>query len=191
MDVDYKNIDNDSLLLKKFNDRDYVAFGEVYLLFYDDIFHFASRLYRDTEVSAYDIIQDIFLNLWLSKKSVFLGLNNIKAYLFVSVRNSFRNYINHQKYKNEYEKVLNNDDFFIAYVVENEIFSFLHDAVDMLPEECGKVFRNYLEGFDTKEIALKLGKTESTIYNHKKNAIDTLKKKLSKDKMFIIMLLLS
>lgn len=182
---------DDNLLLNKFNNRDSVAFGAIYNMFYDDLFFYTSRIYRGTEISAYDIIQDIFINLWEMKHQTFSGLNNIKAYLFVCIKNNFKDYLKHQKSKDKYKlNATINDDLFVAEIIEMEVFSFLNDAVEALPSECCKVIRSYLDGYETKEIAKKLNKTESTIYNQKKTAIDLLRKNLPKDKLLIIFLLL-
>lgn len=191
MGINSLNSENELLLLEKFNNRDCVAFGTVYNMFYDDLFYYTSKIYRGTELPAYDVIQDIFLNLWEMKRQKFSGLNNIKAYLFVSIKNNFKDYLKHQKSKDKYKSdIESDDDLFVAQMMEMEVFSFLNEAVDALPSECCKVIKSYLEGYETKEIALMLNKTESTVYNQKKAAIDQLKKNLPKDKMLILMMLL-
>ncbi len=47
-----------------------------------------------------------------------------------------------------------------------------------LPAACAKVLRFHIEGWDVKEIAQKLGKSQSTVYTQKQKAIDVLKSKL-------------
>lgn len=187
-----EEINNTNLLLKKFNNRDSIAFGKVYSLFYDELFYFSAKLYLDSEISPNDIIQDIFVNLWEQKKQKFNGLINIKAYLFISIKNSFKNYLRHKiqvdKFKNY---TLLDSDNFIVQVVETEIFSFISNSLKLLPEEIKIVFTNYLEGLETKEIALKLGKAESTIYSQRKSAIKILQKILNKDELLIIYILIS
>lgn len=191
MGINSLNSKNELLLLEKFNNRDCVAFGTVYNMFYDDLFYYTSKIYRGTELSAYDIIQDIFLNLWEMKRQKFSGLNNIKAYLFVSIKNNFKDYLKHKKSKDKYKfDVAMDEDLFVAEIMEMEVFSFLNEAVNALPSECCKVIKSYLEGYETKEITQRLNKTESTVYNQKKAAIDQLKKNLPKDKMLIIIMLL-
>lgn len=178
-------------MLSQFNSRERSAFNEIYLLYYDDLFYFASNLFRNTVTSPDDIVQDIFLNLWENKKQKFSGLINIKAYLFVSVKNSFKDYLKHRKYVDKHLAVARlDDDYFVSQVVETEVFSFIEEAVGLLPEECRKVFLEYLNGLDAKEIAQKLNKSEFTVYKQRKNAIELLKSKFPKDKMIIIMLFL-
>jgi RNA polymerase sigma-70 factor (ECF subfamily) len=76
-------------------------------------------------------------------------------------------------------------------IAENEILSVLSSSLDLLPTECAKVFKLCLDGWEIKEIADQLGKSESTVYKQKKEAITILRKKLSKDKLFFLILLIS
>lgn len=153
--------------------------------------YFASNLYRNTTCTPDDVVQDIFLSLWENKKQKFDDFINIKAYLFVSIKNRFKDYCKHQKHIDHHAKLtLNNSDYLVSQMVEAEVFSFIEDAVGLLPEECRKVFMEYLNGLDVKEIAQKLNKSEYTVYKQRKTAIDILKTKLPKDKMLLIMLLI-
>ena len=88
----------EAILLKNFNRRIEKDFGKVYSLFYNDLFYFAAKLYQHTEVEPRDAIHDIFLNLWQSASLKFEHLTDIKAYLFVSLRNHFKSYVRHHQY---------------------------------------------------------------------------------------------
>lgn len=190
--MDKDGIGYDPLLLKHFNSRERYAFNQIYLMYFDDLIYFASNLFRNTATSPDDIVQDIFLNLWENKKQKFTGLINIKAYLFVSVKNRFKDYLKHQKHiDNHLAAARLNEDYFVFQVVETEVSSFLKEAVEVLPEECRKVFVEYINGLDANEIALKLNKSEFTVYKQRKTAIEILKNKFPKDKMLIIMFFLT
>ena len=93
----------EAILLKNFNHRIEKDFGKVYSLFYNDLFYFAAKLYQHTEMEPRDAIHDIFLNLWQSDTLKFEHLTDIKAYLFVSLRNHFKSYVRHHQYIEEYE----------------------------------------------------------------------------------------
>lgn len=170
-----KHIDDNPQLLKRFNNRDNMAFGEVYTQLYDELYHFTARLYRETEIAAGDIIHDTFVYVWEHSTQRFEGINNLKAYLYISIKNRFRNYIVHQR---SVEKFQYESRDFISDVVESETLSIIHQAINALPTECARVFRLHLDGWQVKEIAEKLGKSESTVYAQKQEAISTLKKKL-------------
>lgn len=167
-----------SLLLKKFNNRESLAFGEVYTLLYDELYYFTSRLYHETEIMADDVIHDTFVYIWEHSTQRFEGLENLKAYLFTSIKNRFHNYIVHQKIVKKFQ--YENGEF-ISDVVESETLSIINQAIGLLPQECAKVFKLHIDGWQVKDIAKELGKSESTVYAQKQEAISTLKRKLPKN----------
>lgn len=70
------------------------------------------------------------------------------------------------------------DDCFVIQVAESEILSIISQAVELLPEECSKVFQLHLEGWEVQDIALKLDKSESTVYKQRTRALNILKSKM-------------
>lgn len=181
-----------SSLLLRFNNRENSAFCEIYDIIYDELFYFTSSVYKDTEVVASDVIHDIFIKLWEARSVKFNSLLSIKGYIYISVKNKFRDYISHRKCKDKFNSAMRlTDDYFVSQIAESETLTIITEAERCLPAECAKVFRMYLDGWDVKEIALKLNKSQSTVYAQKAEAITILKKKLSKDKFLIIIMLLN
>lgn len=179
--------DKNKSLLVGFNDRDAYAFGEVYNLYYTELIYFTRHIYRDSEVNANDVVHDIFVKIWKTDKLVFTGLVNIKAYIIISIKNSLLDYIKHKKQVQKFNKsIIENPENFISQIIEAETLSITSEVMKLLPEEMSKVFKLYLEGWDIKEIALKLGKKESTIYAQKRDAISFLRGKLPSDKLLLI-----
>lgn len=179
-------------LLKMFNSRDTNAFGAIYDILYKEVHCFTASFYRSTTTDPQDIIQDVFMNIWQTKKLKFDRIKDIKTYIYVVVRNRFRMDYNHLKIVNDVNHRLSkDDDLFVIEAAEAEIFSFLPSVLNLLPEECSKTFKLYLEGYETKEIATILNKKESTIYTQKRDSIAILSKKLSKDKLLILAILLN
>lgn len=176
-------------LVERFNSKDSDAFTYMYSLFYDSIHMFSSSVYRNTNVDVSDIVQDIFISVWKSSTS-FNSLSHIKGYLYLSVRNYYRKYIEHQKivdrYVDDYSK---NNDYFVTEMVEVEVISKLSLMVDTLPTESARVLKLYLDGLDIGEIAEKLNKSQSTIYNQKNEGINTLRKKINKNLISILTLI--
>lgn len=165
-------------LLIKFNNRDSIAYGKVYGMFYDELYHFAMKLYRESDLDVGDTVQDIFIAIWENNKLEFSNLFEIKAYIYVSIKNKLKNYIKHQKCVDKYKQaILDDNDFFIVEVAESETYSLVKYAISLLPKDCAQVMRYYLEGYDVKDIANKLSMPERTIYNKKAEAISILKKK--------------
>lgn len=184
-----KHIDNEALLLKKFNERDGFAFGEIYDLLYNELYYFTSQLYRDTPFVTSDIIHDIFLVLWQKKQLEFVAIINIKAYMYVSIKNKYKNDIIHEKYvKKHTREVLSDKNSFVSDIVETETISIISQAIELLPTECAKVFKMHLDGWNVKEIATALEKTQSTVYNQRLEAISILKEKLSNRSFLTILI---
>lgn len=172
---------DESLLLKKFNSRDSTAFSEVYSCFYNRLFHYTSKLYTGTEVVPCDKIQDLFLKLWENKNTKFVSLSHIKSYLYLSIQNSFREYLSHNTHIRKYaEKVGIDSDFYVTEMIETETMSILNSCINQLPDDCGIVIKLYIEGWDVKDISEQLGIPQSTIYRKKEKAISILSDKMPK-----------
>ena len=180
------------LLLEQFNKRNSIAFSEVYNLFYNELYHFASRLYQDTEIEASDILHDIFINIWISNKIKFNTLNSIKGYIFIAVKNNFKNYITHKKCVDKYKsEIISDDNLFVVEMVESEIYSFVNQAVSLLPSDCAEIIKYHIEGWNAKEISEKMNISERSVYSKKNEAISILKQKIGKDKLLVLMMLIS
>lgn len=186
--IENLNIDEHiSLLLKKFNKRDAEAFAYIYSHFYDDFYRYASYLYYETSVDAKDIVHDTFIKIWIEDNIQFESLEKLRSFAFVLIKNNFINYKNRNKLENDY--IIKKKTEFDFDLFECEIYSIAEKAYNMLPEECGKVFRLYIDGYKPDDIAKKLGKSTQTVYNMKQQAITILRKKLGRYKLSVIYLL--
>ena len=175
-------------LIQRFNRREESAFEYIYGLLYQDLLYFSIKLFHNSDLVPQDTIQDLFMKLWIGKHISFNSLEHIKAYMYTSIRNSFREYSSHQKVKSKYEQTLQNeDDRFTSYLVETEVISELSRHPELFPKECAKVLKLYLEGWDIKDIAEKLDKSPSTIYTQRQEIIVILKK-LMKRELFSLIL---
>lgn len=178
-------------LISLFNDRSKNALGEVYSQLYNELHYYAIGLYRDTPIDPYDAIQDVFLSLWQSNVK-FDALKNLKAYLFISIRNNFRRYISTIKTADKFRDYkLRERDLFHIDVIESEVLSNMHHILKLLPDDSAEILRLFFEGWNIDDIAEKLGKTKRTIYNKKSEAIASLRDKLSPDELLLILLLIS
>lgn len=176
MNTTVENIDT-AQLIECFNTRENQAFERIYLLYYDEFYYFSSKLYRDTEIASGDVVQDLFMKIWERKDLKFTSLEHFKGYMYVCIRNGYREYLSHKNVADRYiRSVKMTDDYFISQIVETETLSTLTRLTELLPEECAKVFKLYMEGWEVKEIVEKLGKSSSTIYNQRQEAIKILKK---------------
>lgn len=175
-------------LLEKFNKRDKLAFGEVYVIAFDEINSFACHLFYSTNVDVKDLIQDLFLAIWNNRSLKFTSIVHLKNYLYLCVKNRYKDYLRHDKYIDNYrKKVLSNDDYLLSYSIESSVLNTLNEAAEMLPERCAEVLKLYLEGWNINEIALKIGKSRSSVYDIRSETIELLKKTI-KGKQFSILI---
>lgn len=71
-------------LWQRFRSGEYELLGEIFQLHYNELYYYGIKLVFVPELVK-DTIQDIFTDIW-SRKEKMEGVQNIKAYLFVSVR---------------------------------------------------------------------------------------------------------
>lgn len=179
------NIREDELLLKKFNNRDEEAFGRIYKIYYNDFHLYASNLYAGTNVTSEDAIHDVFLYIWQNKSILFEKMINLKAFVIIAIKNRYRSHINHIKYEKQYWEHLECENNFDIDIIENTIYSNVEQILKLLPNDCARIIKLYIEGWKPEEIAEQLGKHPQTIYNKKQEAISILRKKLPANKMLI------
>ena len=184
-------MNSDENLLNRFNAKEIEAFGEVYSLFYDDLFYYALKLYENTPMEPQDVVHDTCLKLWQMPQTYFVDLKELKAYLFVVLRNEFNQFFRHKQYVEEYKKQKMLNDSIEFDVLESELRGSCEYILGLLPQECAEILRLFFEGLNADEIATKLGKAKQTVYNKKREAISILKKKISKKDLFILMFFLN
>lgn len=126
---------------------------------------------------AQDILQDVFLKIWLKREAGEL-IDNFSSYLFRAARNQAINGFKRNgrtalliaELSRESAGTVDTDHPILA----RELKLLLRRAIDSLPTQQRKVFelsRN--EGFKYEEIAEQLGISTSTVRNH---MIQALKK---------------
>ncbi|HJA16421.1 MAG TPA: sigma-70 family RNA polymerase sigma factor [Candidatus Butyricimonas faecavium] len=176
-------------LLDKFNRRDENAFCFIYEYFYNELYYFASKLFSDTTILPYDVLQDIFLKV-LENKKQFESFDLLKSYLYLSIRNRRKNELKHSAAIQRYSAIQNFDEKeenILSHIFESETLAILYNQLKSLPPECAKVIRLSLEGHKSPEIAQMLSISINTVYAQKQKALTILRNKLSKD-MFVILL---
>ena len=137
----------------------------------DELLWFAIGFLKNKEI-AEEIVSDVYVNIW-NNRSQTEKINNLKSYLFTSVRNGCVSHL--RKVKNE--KIISidsvNEFSFIPVevpedgLVEKEIIEQIYAAIETLPCKCRMVFTlAKINGLKYKEIAEVLDITEKTVNNH-------------------------
>lgn len=139
--------------------------------FSDDLFLFAFGYLRKKEI-AEEIVSDVFVKTWENRKKL-TEIDNLKAYLFVSVKNSCISYIR----KNRKENLISIDGIEDVVVpraecpeseyINSENLKEIYQAIEQLPPKCKMAFS--LAKFNElryKEIAEIMEVSEKTVNNH-------------------------
>lgn len=187
-------------LIRRVKKGDKVAFDELYKLHYPALRTYAGMLLRDEE--AEDVVQDVFLNVWLRKEGLDDSLS-FKSYLFRSVYNTALNIIKHRRYTDNYRSIYEKGIEEMAYdyydpdscdvirrLYLHEMQADIDSAINSLPPKCRDVFSlSYLQDMPSKEISEKLGISLRTVDNHIYAALKQLREKLGKYKINLTVLI--
>lgn len=194
-------MENTALLIKKVRQGDRAAFDELYKIYYLSLLSYATLFLSKEE--AEDVVQDVFLNVWLNKERLDPSLS-FRSYLLRSVYNSSLNQIKKKNYSSEYSSIYRKEIEEMGYLYFNpdandiicqlynkDLHKQLEHAINSLPEKCRKVFSlSYIYDVPSKEISRQLGISVSTVDNHIYTALKLLRKKLDNNKIVLLIIFL-
>lgn len=185
------SLDNEIIASLKKGDPD--ALQTLLKHYYSPLCLFAERLLADS-AAAEDIVGESFVKLW-NKKSDFENHQNLKAFMYITVRNACLNYLKQAKRDSLSKKQLayltgEKEEFVLNEMIRAEVLKEVMDEINNLPEQCRKVLKlGYLEGMKNQEIADLLNISIHTVKNQKARAIQLLKTRL-RDRDLMTFLLL-
>ena len=171
-------------LILKVSEGDETAFRGIFNIYYNQLAGFIFRI-SGSEQLAQEIVQDVFLKIWINKKEL-VNIECFKAYLFVVAKNHAFNclkQIAREKTKQQewVNTVLvnasadnnnNNDD--AAASAQSE--KVIEQAVAMLPPQQKRVYLlSRIDGKKQQEIAAELNVSLETVKKHMVLALRFLK----------------
>ncbi|WP_164111839.1 MULTISPECIES: RNA polymerase sigma factor [Sphingobacterium] len=169
------------LLLKMKNEG---AYTEIYVRHWHSLYLHAYKILENEE-EAKDVIQELFITLW--DKSDHLEIKtNLRAYLYVSARHRILNRIRKNKIGTAFidtiaESLNDIDNSTIEAISERELMTIIDEEINLLPPRMKQVFEmSRKEMMSNKEIAARLGTSESTIKKQISNSIKQLRTNLDK-----------
>ncbi|MGJ1430748.1 RNA polymerase sigma factor [Sphingobacterium spiritivorum] len=146
------------------------AFNEIYKRHWTGIF-LAAKNRLSNEDDAYEIVQNIFLNLW-RKRSSFELTKNFAVYFATATKYEVLKSLSRQGHIEQYRNVLRTsvserDDSTVNQLETKELLESLEQSIRVLPEKCQLVFRLRVEKeYSQKEIAKELNISEKTVEAH-------------------------
>lgn len=155
-------------LVDRIADDDPVAYKELFLLYQPRLVHFSCTITHAKE-PAEEIVSDVFLKIWLNRKSLH-EIQNLHLYLYISTKNASINYVLQQKKKSFFsldETVVELRSIYYdpeQLLITAEMLQRIRQAIQQLPPKCRLIFKLVKEdGLKYREVAELLHLSVKTI----------------------------
>ena len=160
----------DDLVGRISNEDDPIAYKQLFQLYYDRLFRFALSITRSRQ-SAEEIVSDVFLKIWMKRKSL-IKIHNKHLYLYICTKNLSINRL----IKERNNKVFSFDECVVELqsiyldpeqlLITAEMMKKVQYAINQLPPRCQLIFKLIKEdGLRYKDAAELLGVSIKTIEN--------------------------
>jgi RNA polymerase sigma-70 factor (ECF subfamily) len=170
----------EELVWKQIQEKDNKAFESYYKMHYKSFFVMACRYLKNTE-QAEEVVNDVFMKIWEDGNKISID-SSLKSYIYRAIINRSLNEI--QKNKKDFNLAVDlyntqEESYELRQIEENELRIKLFNAIELLPEQCRKVFElSRFEELKQQEIADKLGISIKTVKNHITHALKNLSKSI-------------
>jgi RNA polymerase sigma-70 factor (family 1) len=164
------------------------AYRSIFTMLYPVMCLFAKKFINDYDDSE-DIVQEVFIELW-NQQAKFDSIEQIKAFLYLSIKNRCLNFIKHKAVKEKYSKtsLLEQEQHFEEYVVEVDVIQHLNDAINNLSEQRKLIMQFSMQGLANNEIAENMQISINTVKLYKKIAYKELREKLGSSPFLLLLL---
>lgn len=157
-----------NLLDKISKNSDENAFRQLFELFTHGLIRFTYAILNNKELSE-EVVSDVFYKVWVIRGKLY-EIENFKAYLYISSRNTALNYLNKEKRN----RVIQLEDLSVplqideicpeSELISKELKEAIGRAIDHLPERCKLIYSlAKIEQLKYKEIAQILDISVKTI----------------------------
>lgn len=166
-------------LADRISQSDRKAFDEFFRMLYPGLIRFAQS-YTHDKASAYDIVQDAFVNLWQHRKRVD-GQQSLRSYIYTSVKNLSLNEIRKNSALTFDSDLLDEQQHEknttpIQEGSRTDLSELFNEWISQLPERQREAFElSRYDGLDHEEIAGVMNLSPKTVNNHIVLALKTLK----------------
>ncbi len=174
----------DSELVERMRDGDKRAFEAIFDRYYDLLHTFAKHILKDS-FAAEDIIQNVFIKVWIRKERINSKLS-LRSYLLVATRNELFDYMR-LRY-NLLRSDINDAMFDVAdtdpdageYLLRRERAGFIDAAMRSMPDKRREIFSmRYERSMTNAEIARALNLSIRTVEKHVDLAIKQIRRTIS------------
>lgn len=181
-----KNEPNIQDLLERIGTRDdEIAFRHLFDIYTPGLLRFSYSIVKKKEL-AEEVVSDVFFKVWVHRSRL-PGIENFKAYLFTSSRNTALNYLDKEKRNRaiqleDIEVPLQMDEICPeSELISKELREAIAKAIDHLPERCKLIYSlAKIEQLKYKEIAEILDISVKTIDHQLTIAIKKIGEEIKK-----------
>jgi RNA polymerase sigma-70 factor (family 1) len=173
---------SDEVLMLEIRSGNMLAFDILYRKYSARLYKFAFSLLKTNE-DAENIVQDVFLKLWLNREKVDKAAS-VKYFVFTIAYHSSISLIRKKLKESEFAEYLlsrqgSEQEPEMLLAEYNELDEKLNQVIASLPERQRDIYRlHMIDGLKYSEIAGRLGISENTIQNHMSRAIKTIRTKM-------------
>ena len=169
------------------------AFKQLYQNYYSRVVAFIAGIIKKQE-TAQDLAQDVFVNIWLNRKTLDVS-RNLQNYLFVASRHAAINYLKKELSVTS-EPIENmHTDIGSDITVEDMLFAkeirlLIEMVVSEMPAQRQRIYRMSREqGVSNEEIASKLGISKRSVENQISLALKEIRQAVTAYVIFLFHML--
>ena len=155
---------------------------KIYRQYWSKLYIYAFNVLRDREICE-DIVQEIFVDLWIKRHDV--RISDLNSYLYQSVKYQIYNYFRNSKYKKQLliRFDLINTQYNIDELYEKkELRTIVKNVISKLPKRRRMIFQmSRYEGLSNKEISENLNISLQTVKNQISQSLKSIRKSLKKN----------
>jgi RNA polymerase sigma-70 factor (ECF subfamily) len=153
---------------------DCAAFEQLFKTYQPSLLFLVHKITRNIS-AAEEIVQDVFLKIWLTRETL-SEIENFKNYLFIVSRNQALNLLDKElrtrRRHNEYE----NEIKVVTETPQEDAYHLIDEAISQLPQQQRAAWLlSRHEGLSYEKIAMRMNLSEKTVKRHIRLATDSLK----------------
>lgn len=174
-----KEVYNEQKLLLQVADGDEQAFRTVFEHLYPSVYK-AALLVTASRDLAEEVVQDVFLKIWLKRKEL-PAVSNLKGYIFIIARNqAYKAFIKQQKWHDLTRRGLSEEDIHLLDIDEQlekeKMLAIYEAAVNRLPDRQQQVYRlSKQQGYSREQIAMAMNISPETVKKYLALAIMSIR----------------
>ena len=186
------NLHNEKMLFQQISAGDELAFKSIFYLYKIQLYKVVIRLTK-SQVIAEEIIQEVFLSLWISRKHL-VKVDEPSSYIYRCLFNQISRYL---KKEANHERIVraairyrqSSSEVTEQLVEEHDTQRLIEKAIVQLPKQQNIVYRlSRQQGLSNNEIASQLHVSQHTVKSHLSKAIWFIKTYLKKLAVVIVLL---